>query len=59
MSDLETKIKHSNICDTSLKKVENIVEKEQQTLQKKKNKNIKHFFEAKQVFQLLENLHVI
>ena len=60
MSDIETQIKHSNIADAALKRIRNYCEKKKQnTLQKKKNKNIKHFLKVKQVFLLLKNLYVI
>ena len=56
VSNVETQIKHSNICDIALK---NIVEKKQKIIQKKKNKNTKHFLKVKKVFFLLKSLHVI
>ena len=59
VSDVETQIKHSNICDIALKELESIVAKKQKTLQKKKNKNTKHFLKTKKVFLLLKSLHVI
>ena len=59
VSDLKTQIKHSNICDIALKELESFVAKKQKTLQKKKNKNIKHFLKTKQVLLLLKNLRLI
>ena len=59
MSDIEIQLGHSNICDIALKRIRKYCEKKQKKLQKKKNKNIKHFLKLKQVFLLLKNLHVI
>ena len=59
MSDIEIQLRHSNIYDIALKRIRNYCGKKQKTLQKKKNRNIKHFLKMKQVFLLLKNLHVI
>ena len=58
MSDVETQIKHSNICDIALKELESIVAKKQKTLQKKK-KIYKAYFKGKTGILLWKNLHVI
>ena len=52
-------IKHSNTCDIALKRIRKYSGKKQKTLQKKKNKNKKHFLKVKQVSLLLKSLHVI
>ena len=59
MSDIETKLGHSNIDDVSLKRIKRYCDKKQKTSQKKKKKNTKHFLKVKKVFSLLKNLHVI
>ena len=59
VTDFETQIKHSNICDIALKRIRMYCGKNQKTLKKKKNKNLKHISKVKQVFLLLKNLHVI
>ena len=59
LRDLKTQIKHSNICDITLKRIKKYYGKKQKTSQKKKNKNIKHILKAKQVFLLLKSLHGI
>ena len=60
VSDLETQIKHSNICDIALKRIKKYYgKKNKKTSRKKKNKNIKHILKVKQVFLLLKSLHVI
>ena len=59
MSDIETKLGHSNIDDVSLKRIKRYCDKKQKTSQKKKKKNTKHFLKVKKVFFLLKNLHVI
>ena len=56
MSDIKIQLEYWNICDIALKRIRKYCGK---TLQKKKNKNIKHFLKVKQVFLLLKNLHVI
>ena len=59
VSDLEKQIKHSNICDSGLKRIKKYMAKKQKTSRKKENKNIKHVLKAKQVFLLSKRLHVI
>ena len=59
MSDIETKLGHSNIDDVALKRIKRYCGKKQKTSQKKKKKNTKHFLKVKKVFSLLKNLHVI
>ena len=59
MSDFEIQLRRSNIYHIALERIKSIVEKKQETLQKKKKKNIKYFLKVKQVFSLLKNLHVI
>ena len=60
VSDLETQIKHSNICDIALKRIKKYYgKKKQKTSRKKKNKNIKRILKAKQVFLLLKRLHLV
>ena len=60
MGNIEVRLGHSNIADIVLKKKsENTAAKKQKTLQKKKNKNPKHFLKAKKVFLLLKNLLVM
>ena len=56
VSDVETQIKHSNICDIALKRIRKYCGKKQKTLQKEKNKNTKHFLKIKKVFLLLKKL---
>ena len=58
MSDLEIQLRHSNIANFVLKRIRKYCGKKK-TLQKKKNKNTKHFLKVKEVFLLLKNLHVI
>ena len=50
MSDVEKQTKHSNIAVLPWEELKSIMTKKQKTLQKKKNKNIKHFLKVKQVF---------
>ena len=59
MSDIETKLGCSNIADIALKRIRKYCGKKQNTSQKKKKKNTKHFKKMKQVFLWLKNLHVI
>ena len=60
VSDLETQIKHSNICDIALKRIKKYYgKKKQKTSRKKKNKNIKRILKAKQVFLSLKRLHLV
>ena len=58
VSDLETQIKHSNICDIALKRIRKYCGKKKE-ITKEENKGIKHFLKVKQVFLLLKNLHLI
>ena len=56
VSDLETKVKHSNICDIALKRIKKYYgKKKQKTSWEKKNKNIKHILKTKQAF-IIEKL---
>ena len=55
-SDVEIQLGHSNIADVVLKSIRKYCAKKK-TLQKKKNKNTKHFLKVKGVFLLLKNLH--
>ena len=60
VSDLETQIKHSNICDIALKRIKKYYgKKKQKKSRKKKNKNIKRILKAKQVFLSLKRLHLV
>ena len=62
MNDVKKQTRHLNIAEVVLgrtRKYEKNKKKKQKTLQKKKNKNIKHIFKVRQVFLLLKNLHVI
>ena len=60
VSDLETQIKHSNICDIALKRIKKYYgKKKKKTSRKKKNKNIKRILKAKQVFLSLKRLHLV
>ena len=59
MSDIEIQFRHSNSCYIALERIRKYCGKKKKPLQKKKKKNIKHFFKVKQVFSLLKNLHVI
>ena len=60
VSDIETQIKHSNICDVALKRIKKYYRKNpQKTSQNKKNKNTKHILKTKKVFLLLKNFNVI
>ena len=59
VSDVKTQIKHSNVCDVTLKRIKKYHGKKKKTSLKKKNKNTKLILKAKQVFLLLKNLRVI
>ena len=59
MSDIEIQLGHSYIANVALKRIRKHCGKKQKTLQKKKNKNTKHFLKVKKVFLLLKSLHVI
>ena len=60
VSDIETQIKHSNICDVALKRIKKYYQKNpKKSSQNKKNKNTKHILKTKKVFLLLKNLNVI
>ena len=59
VSDVETQIKDSNICDVALKRIKKYYGNKTKTSRKKKSKNTKHILKAKQVFLLLENSSVI
>ena len=59
MSNIEIQLRHSNIADVALRRIKRITAKKQKALQKKKNKNMKHFLKMKKVFSLLKNLQVI
>ena len=53
MSYFATQTKHSNICDIALKRIRKYCGKKK-TLQKKKNKTIKHFLKVEQVPKAIE-----
>ena len=60
MSDVEIQLGHSNVADVGLKRIRKYCgKKKQNILQKKKNKNTKHFLKVRRMFLLLKNLHVI
>ena len=53
VSYFATQTKHSNICDIALKRIRKYCGKKK-TLQKKKNKTIKHFLKVEQVPKAIE-----
>ena len=57
MSDVETKLGHSNIDDIALKRIRKYCVKKTRH-HKRRKKNTKHFL-VKRVFLLLKSLHVI
>ena len=57
--NIEIQLRHSNIYHIALERIRKYCGKKQKTFQKKKKKNIKHFWKVKQVFSLLKNVHVI
>ena len=60
MSDIEIQLEHSNISDVALKRIRKYCgKKKQKTLQKKKNKNTKHFLKVKRMLLLLKNFLMI
>ena len=59
VNDVETQIKHSNICDVALKRIKKYYGKKTKNTTEEENKNTKHILKSKQVFLLLKNLHVI
>ena len=61
MSDIKTKLGYSNIDDITLKRIRRYCGKKTKdnTKEKKKKKNIKHFLMVKRVFLLLKTLQVI
>ena len=56
MKDIKIQTNHTNIYNIALERIRKYCGKKQKTLQKKKNKNIKHFLKEKQVLSLLKNL---
>ena len=56
MKDIKIQTNHTNIYNIALERIRKYCGKKQKTLQKKKNKNIKHFLKVKQVLSLLKNL---
>ena len=56
MNEVEIQTNHTNIYNIALERIRKYCGKKQKTLQKKKNKNIKHFLKVKQVLSLLKNL---
>ena len=56
MSDIKTKIKHSNVYDITLRRIRNYCGKKKKDITEEE---YKAFLMLKQVFLLLKNLHVI
>ena len=56
MKDIKIQTNHTNIYNIALERIRKYCGKKQKTLQKKKNKKIKHFLKVKQVLSLLKNL---
>ena len=59
MSDLETQIKHSNICDIALKRIRKYCGKKTKVITEEEKQKYKAFFEGETGILLLKNLHVI
>ena len=59
MSDDEIQLGNSHIANVPLKRIRKYFGKKQKALQKNKKKNTKHFLKMKELFLLLESLHVI
>ena len=56
MSDSEIQLGDSNIVSIALKRIRKYYGKKQKTLQKKKKKNIKHFFKGEKGIFVVEKL---